>query len=93
MKKLLKSLTGAAIIGAVAGACIYFFTKKKEVEVSEDDFVDEDIIDVEDADVSEAGTRNYATLNSAPTETLGAVKDAVETPVDEEAVTEEKTCE
>lgn len=79
MKKLLKSLTGAAIIGAAVGACVYFFTKKKEVEISDDDFVDEFDDEFEEdvvVDGTETASRSYATLNSEPVEEFGEVEDA-----------------
>ncbi len=74
MKKILKSLTGAAIIGAAVGACIYFFTKKKDVEISDDDFADEFEDDVV-IDTTETATRSYAPLNPEPVEKFGEVND------------------
>lgn len=80
MKKLGKFLVAATAISAATAAIVYYFEKRKETDVPEDDFDDfEDFDDdLETEPVSEPVTREYVSLNNnkeseeAPTEDSAA---------------------
>lgn len=88
-KKFTKALAGLVAIGA-AGAGLFYWFKKKNNDVVEEEFVDdveEDEFEL-DADLEEvAGQREYVSLT--PTEEVVAEEAAVEETVVEEAPIEE----